>query len=72
MSKKDFKINCRQCESEFFYYQSEFRPFCSERCQMIDLGHWMSESYRAPSATPLSEEEIEMVIKLKAGEVGKD
>lgn len=26
-----------------------FRPFCSERCRAIDLGAWLSESYRIPS-----------------------
>jgi len=26
----------------------EFFPFCSERCQMIDLGNWSSEEYRIP------------------------
>jgi uncharacterized protein len=25
-----------------------FRPFCSERCKMIDLGAWATESYRVP------------------------
>ena len=25
---------------------SPFRPFCSERCKMIDLGAWASEEYR--------------------------
>jgi endogenous inhibitor of DNA gyrase (YacG/DUF329 family) len=25
---------------------NHFRPFCSERCQMIDLGTWASEKYR--------------------------
>jgi endogenous inhibitor of DNA gyrase (YacG/DUF329 family) len=25
-----------------------FRPFCSERCKMIDLGAWATESYRIP------------------------
>jgi endogenous inhibitor of DNA gyrase (YacG/DUF329 family) len=28
--------------------QNRFRPFCSERCKMIDLGAWASESYRVP------------------------
>ncbi len=23
-------------------------PFCSERCRLIDLGDWLSESYRVP------------------------
>jgi len=25
-------------------------PFCSERCQTIDLGHWLDERYRIPTA----------------------
>lgn len=29
--------------------QSPFRPFCSERCRMIDFGAWASESYRIPA-----------------------
>ena len=28
--------------------QSPSRPFCSERCKMIDLGAWATESYRVP------------------------
>ncbi len=24
------------------------RPFCSERCKLIDLGQWATESYRIP------------------------
>lgn len=31
---------------------SPFRPFCSERCRLIDLGAWASESYRIPEQTP--------------------
>ena len=23
-------------------------PFCSERCQMVDLGKWLDEEYRVP------------------------
>ena len=26
-----------------------WRPFCSERCKMIDLGHWASGSYALPA-----------------------
>jgi uncharacterized protein len=29
-----------------FVPQNKWRPFCSERCRMIDLGQWASESYR--------------------------
>jgi len=26
--------------------ESPFRPFCSERCRMVDLGAWATEQYR--------------------------
>ena len=32
-----------------------WRPFCSERCRLVDLGAWASESYRIP-AKPDEEE----------------
>jgi len=28
--------------------QALFRPFCSERCKLIDLGAWATEGYRVP------------------------
>lgn len=26
--------------------ESKWRPFCSERCRLIDLGDWLDESHR--------------------------
>lgn len=45
---KLLKVKCPQCDTAFLYYESEFRPFCCERCKMIDLGHWFEESYKLP------------------------
>lgn len=28
--------------------QATWRPFCSERCKLIDFGAWANESYRIP------------------------
>ncbi|MCG6862611.1 MAG: DNA gyrase inhibitor YacG [Chromatiaceae bacterium] len=28
--------------------ESEWRPFCSERCRLIDLGEWFDERHRIP------------------------
>jgi uncharacterized protein len=47
--KKKINVSCPHCAEKFSYYQSEFRPFCSERCKMIDLGQWLDESYRVPA-----------------------
>ena len=30
---------------------SPFHPFCSDRCQRIDLGQWLNESYHVPVET---------------------
>ena len=27
---------------------NRWRPFCSERCRLADLGAWASEAYRVP------------------------
>lgn len=45
---KLLKVKCPQCDTVFSYYESEFRPFCRERCKMVDLGHWFEESYKVP------------------------
>ncbi len=48
MNDKILNIKCPQCQTQFNYYSSDFRPFCSERCRKIDLGHWFQESYVVP------------------------
>lgn len=45
---KVLNVKCPHCGTKFSYYESKFRPFCSERCRMVDLGHWLEESYRIP------------------------
>ena len=53
---KPLKVKCPQCNTEFSYYESEFRPFCTERCQQIDLGHWFQETYTVPEKGNVQEE----------------
>lgn len=57
---KSFEVACPKCKKKFLYHSSEFRPFCSEKCKMVDLGHWLSESYAVP-ATKLTEEEMQQL-----------
>lgn len=60
---KKLEVTCPQCKKKFDYYTSEFRPFCTERCRLIDLGQWLSESYTVP-VEKLNEEEIETLERL--------
>jgi endogenous inhibitor of DNA gyrase (YacG/DUF329 family) len=42
-------VACPQCGANVVWEPSNpFRPFCSERCKMIDLGAWATESYKIP------------------------
>lgn len=44
----DLRIRCPICKKEAFWNDNPYRPFCSERCRLIDLGKWASEEYRIP------------------------
>ena len=37
----------------------EWRPFCSERCKMADLGRWLSGDYRVAGNSPWTKDEDE-------------
>jgi uncharacterized protein len=42
-------VACPNCgKSVEWTSQNAFRPFCSERCKLIDLGAWATEKYRVP------------------------
>jgi hypothetical protein len=44
-------VNCPQCGTPTPWSAANpYRPFCSERCKLIDLGQWASEGYRIPVA----------------------
>lgn len=50
------KVNCPQCGARVIWSEmSLFRPFCSKRCQLIDLGEWAEEEKRIPSLPDTSE-----------------
>ncbi len=38
-------IKCPYCKKITTWEENPHRPFCSERCKMIDLGKWASDEY---------------------------
>lgn len=51
-------VSCPQCGKDSVYgEENPSRPFCSQRCKMIDLGTWADEGYRVPDSNqdPFSE-----------------
>lgn len=46
------KQGCAECNSELPPRdKNQFFPFCSERCRLVDLGHWLEGDYRIPDVS---------------------
>ena len=42
-------VNCPTCGKAVEWTPANpWRPFCSERCRLIDLGAWFEEEHRIP------------------------
>lgn len=49
---EQFEVSCPICrKSVIWSRESLFRPFCSKRCQLIDLGEWAAEEKAIPCET---------------------
>lgn len=46
---------CPTCNKKIQWQDNPFRPFCSERCKLVDLGKWVSEEYRVPGKAVATE-----------------
>lgn len=50
-------VKCPVCEKDVVWGgESVFRPFCSERCKLIDLGDWAAENHRIPDKLPIDQQ----------------
>jgi uncharacterized protein len=51
-TKKTKQVSCPSCKAlSDFSPENQYRPFCSARCKMVDLGEWANENYRIPEKT---------------------
>jgi hypothetical protein len=41
-------VKCPTCRKESPWENNPHRPFCSDRCRVVDLGAWAQERYRIP------------------------
>jgi endogenous inhibitor of DNA gyrase (YacG/DUF329 family) len=46
--------------------ENRFYPFCSQRCQLVDLGRWLDGDYRIPG------EPVDDIVAVPPGEDGGD
>jgi endogenous inhibitor of DNA gyrase (YacG/DUF329 family) len=56
-------VKCPRCGKEVEFTGNDFRPFCSERCKLIDFGAWADEEFALPAETEtLSEEDMDAIV----------
>ena len=50
---------CPACKKETIYSEANpYRPFCSERCKLIDLGAWLDGDYFIPAKDDESDHSV--------------
>jgi endogenous inhibitor of DNA gyrase (YacG/DUF329 family) len=52
------RLRCPTCQRPIQWSeQFPYRPFCSDRCRLIDLGAWLSEKHTIPDDAPEAADE---------------
>ncbi|MGH8275844.1 MAG: DNA gyrase inhibitor YacG [Steroidobacteraceae bacterium] len=52
------RVKCPTCRRELQWEAAPWRPFCSERCRLIDLGAWLSEQRAIPGESTAAPEDV--------------
>jgi hypothetical protein len=61
MATKFTSVACPTCGKAVEWRpENAYRPFCNERCKMIDLGAWANETYKVPDKNETFEEDVEL------------
>jgi endogenous inhibitor of DNA gyrase (YacG/DUF329 family) len=52
-------VKCPTCRRPVQWStESVYRPFCSDRCRLIDLGAWFGEQHRIPDESANASEDL--------------
>lgn len=52
-------LRCPRCRKQVVWEGNPHRPFCSEKCRLVDLGKWAQEEYAIPGEKVSDEESQE-------------
>jgi len=51
------ELRCPTCGARFDRKESQYAPFCTKRCKLLDLGDWLDERFRiAGEPAPLTDQ----------------
>ena len=52
-------VKCPTCKRKVEWSDaSPYRPFCSDRCRLIDLGAWLTEQHKIPDESAPEGDEL--------------
>ena len=60
------EVSCPTCHKRGDWFATEFGPFCSKRCRLIDLGKWFGGEHAI--SEPLRPEHFEKFGDLSSGQ----
>jgi len=53
-------VNCPTCQKQVEWIEAnKYRPFCCERCKLVDFGEWANERHSIAGAPVFSEEDLD-------------
>ncbi len=65
-------MRCPICKKKVAIRGNPDRPFCSERCKLIDLDNWLSERYRISTQIEAREKSAMTLATGQATKGGRD
>lgn len=57
--ERSTSFRCAKCGEHFVVTNRKLIPFCSVRCQQVDLAGWLDEEYGLPFEDDLTNENVE-------------
>lgn len=64
-------VKCPHCGKETEYKGNQSRPFCSERCKLLDFGAWADGEFAIPSETSaLTDADLDAIEKAAEEKAG--
>jgi len=53
-AKPEIIVTCPTCQKSVpWVAEQRFKPFCSERCKLIDLGDWATDAHKIPGESAM-------------------
>ncbi|MCK4843188.1 MAG: DNA gyrase inhibitor YacG [Methylococcales bacterium] len=63
-NKKQIVVSCPTCQKQVIWNEQQTaKPFCSERCKLIDLGEWAAEEKTIPGNPLYSEADFDSLLQ---------